>query len=140
MKKQMNWIPFLFLMAFGFSPVLLTAQADGEGPRKGVRAEKHMAKLTEELDLSPEQVAAIEKMEAGFEEEEQAVKEQMDKARAELRALHNAKKTEMEKILTEAQKAKLEEMKKERHERFKKHHGRKGHHPHKKPYQQEDRG
>ncbi|MCB0705502.1 MAG: hypothetical protein KDC34_09345 [Saprospiraceae bacterium] len=110
MKKQMKLMSLLVLFGFMMAPVFAQAQ-HGKTGKDHYGPEKHLEKMTEELQLTPEQVAAIKQVDSDFEAETKAVAEKMETAHAEMRALHQAKRQAVDQILTPEQLAKRKEMK-----------------------------
>lgn len=105
MKVLLKCIPLLFI---GFA---LAQTPPDQGKMK---KEKMIERLTENLDLSNDQVEAIKKIDQSFEAEEKQIEDQIKALRDQKKEIMKAKKAEIDKVLTDDQKAKLNEMKKER--------------------------
>lgn len=89
---------------------------DGE---KGDRFEKHLERMTEELELSDNQVKEIKAIHEKQQEKAEAVKNEKltaDERKDKMKVLHDEMRKEVEAVLSEEQKEKMKEQMKERHQ------------------------
>jgi len=99
------------------------------------RAQKHVDKLSEKLDLTEDQKKKIYQIEIETAKKREKQRAEMIKLKKEMRADREATLEKIKKELSEEQKLKLEEIKKEREARHKT--CEKGHHKHKKAHHKE---
>lgn len=86
-----------------------------EGGKKGKDAEKKMAKMKSELNLSDDQVAEITKLDAEMESKREAIKKkypQIEEAKTEVKSLKKATNSKIKEVLSEEQYEKYKTLKK----------------------------
>lgn len=110
MNIKVKSVLFFLALLLGSSSVF--AQANPDRPKHD--PEKRLERMTEDLDLTPDQQQAIREIEKTFQAEEEAIRKKHDTVRAESKALHDAKRKEMDKVLTPEQQTKLEAIHQER--------------------------
>ena len=81
--------------------------------------DKMIEKLTTSLGLSTVQVNQVKAIEANYDLQEEALKQQFEALKEQRKALREAKKAEIDQILTLEQRAKLETLKAERKAKMK---------------------
>lgn len=102
---------------------------------KEERAQKHVDKLSEKLNLTEDQKKKIYQIEIETAKKREKQRAEMIKLKEEMRADREATLEKIKKELSEEQKQKLEKIKKEREERHKS--CKEGHHGHKKAHRNE---
>ena len=94
-----------------------------EDHRKKEHVSKHMDKWADELSMTAEQKAEMEKLNAGLREKKMSIKANTalneEQKKAEFKALHQARKEGMKNILTAEQMAQLKAKKQEQREKHK---------------------
>ncbi len=116
MKKTI--VASIIFLSFG------VASFAQEYDAKPVSKEEHMEmrkkmkeKMAKKLELTPEQMTKINAIDAKYEKQEDELHEKAEALRKERRALMDAKRAEVKKVLTQEQAQKVEEMESRRLER-----------------------
>lgn len=110
------------LSAFAFMFIAQSSFAQ-EAKKMEAKHEKKMNHMKEELDLTEEQQAEMEKIHAKHKPQMEANRKEMEKLRGEQKKLKEAKKADVKAILTPEQLKKMEEAKKEHMKKKKEAHG-----------------
>lgn len=113
-------ITLFSILVFGwaFGQELPPSEMEGKHPHKMDKT-KMLERLTQTLSLTEAQVKEIQAINKNYEKEELELEAQMKVLMDKKKEIREAKKSEIDKILTPEQKAKLIEMRKEKKTQWK---------------------